>query len=112
MQEELKRFFESKDGQRIIGQIVLNAINQALMREIRFEDGKSEPGRVVEKTELRNVLDVVAEYLPAVEGAVRGCQADSAMARNRARETRDALIALGNIHASRTVENVKTEFIE
>ena len=92
IQKELEKFFTSETGETIIGQIIVNAVNQALKREIRFEDGKSDPGRIVEKTEVHNILDWLVKYLPHVEAAVRGCQADSATARNRANEVKNVLI--------------------
>jgi len=74
---------QSNEAQQIIGDIVISAMNQALTREIRFEDGKTEPGRVVEKTEKCNILDFIAKYFPHVEASIRGCQSDAAQARNR-----------------------------
>jgi len=102
MQEELKTFFESEVGENLIGQIMLNVVNVALTRDITIEDGKSKRGRVIEKTERRNVLDTIAEYLPYVEGAMRGCQSDSAKARNRATEVRDVLLAFQGIVQDRS----------
>ena len=94
IQKELEKFFTSETGETIIGQIVIKAVNQALQREIRFEDGKTEPGKTVEKTEVWNILDWLVKYLPHVEAAVRGCQADSAVARNRAIEVQQVLSAV------------------
>jgi hypothetical protein len=102
MQKELKTFFESETGENLIGQIMLNVVNVALTREVTIEDGKSKPGRTIEKTERRNVLDMIAEYLPGVEGAIRGCQADSAKARNRATEVRDVLLSFKGLVQDRT----------
>jgi hypothetical protein len=106
IQKEIKAFFDSDEGKQVVGQIVLNAVNQALKRDIQFEDGKSEPGRVVEKTETWNLLDWLVKYMPHVEAAIRGCQADSAKARNRAVETRDALKALGDLYMHREAVEV------
>ena len=94
IQKELEIFFTSETGETIIGQIMLKAVGQSLQREILFEDAKSDPGRVVEKTETWNVLDWLVKYLPHVEAAVRGCQADSAHARNRAGEVKSVLEAI------------------
>jgi len=94
IQKELEKFFTSETGETIIGQIMIKAVNQALQREIRFEDGKTDPGRVVEKTEVWNILDWLVKYLPHVEAAVRGCQSDSAQARNRATEVKTVLAAI------------------
>ena len=94
IQKELETFFKSEIGETIIGQIMIKAVNQALQREIYFEDGKTEPGRVVEKTEVWNVLDWLVKYLPYVEAAVRGCQSDSAASRNRSVEVQQILSAV------------------
>jgi len=94
IQKELEIFCKSETFENIIGNIVIKAINQALQREISFEDGKSKPGRVVEKTEKWNVLDWLVKYLPYVESAVRGCQSDSAQARNRSNEVKSVLGAI------------------
>ena len=108
IQKELKTFFESEAGESLIGNIVLKAISQSMIREVRFEDGKSEPGRVVEKTEKVNVLDWLMKYLPHVEGAIRGCQSDSAQARNRANEVITALDNIPVLHlAEGAMERLK-----
>jgi len=96
--ELMLNFLKSEEGETAIGMIVKKAIDQSLVREILFEDGKSEPGRVLEKKEIVNILDHIAKYMPYVEGALRGVQADANVARNRATQTRDMLI--------QTIENI------
>ena len=81
----LINFFNSKEGI----EIMFKVINNAFIREMRYIDGKSEPGKKIEKTEHVNVLNTLMKYLPDIEAAIRGCQADSAMAKNRAIEARD-----------------------
>jgi len=90
MTDALTDFFKSEAGETLIGTIMLKAIAQGLTREVRFEDGKTEPGRVVEKTESWNMVDWLIKYLPHIEAAIRGCQADSSQARNRSAEALDA----------------------
>ena len=104
IQKELEKFFTSETGEAIIGNIVIKAVNQALKREILFEDGKSDPGRVVEKTEVWNILDWLVKYLPHVEAAVRGCQSDSASALNRADEVKNVLIGFQDLVRDRYKE--------
>jgi len=87
-------FLKSEAGSDVFGTIVKQAIGESLLREIRFEDGKSEPGRIVEKTETWNILDWLATYLPHIESSIRGCQSDAAQARNRAANTRDLLLGI------------------
>jgi hypothetical protein len=94
IEKALVRFFESERGERLLGSIVIKAVNQALTREIRFEDSKENRGRVVEKTETWNILDWLVKYFPYMEGALRGCQSDAAQARNRASEVKQALHGL------------------
>ena len=115
IQKQLERFFLSEQGEKVIGQIVLNAVNQALQREILFEDGKSDPGRMVEKKQVWNILDWLVKYIPHIEAAIRGCQADSAAARNRSNGVlsllEDVLIA-GNKLPIRQVERRADENVK
>lgn len=71
--------------------VVRRALEDALTTEMLFEDGKSEPGRIVEKSEKVNLIKWLAKYIPSIEGALRGLQADVDVARNRAVETRDII---------------------
>jgi hypothetical protein len=90
----LADFFKSEQGQALIGNIVLKAVNQALTLDVQYEDGKSDPGRVVEKTETWHMRDWLYKYMPHIEGALRGVQADAATARNRAVQTRDMVTGI------------------
>ena len=81
----------------IVFKAVVQATNFAFTREIAMEDGTSEPGRVVEKNSEKNVICFLAEYIPNLVGALRGCQADAASARNRATETRNGLQDMGQL---------------
>lgn len=85
-------FLKSKDGEKAIGEIMLKAISQSLEREIRYEDGKSEPGKTIEKTKRENILDHIAFYMPHVEGALRGVQVDTAKSNNKIAKTHHILI--------------------
>ena len=75
--DALTQFFKSEKGEELIGNIMLKAIKQSFLKEMHFEDGKSEPGKVVEKTQTVDVLDQILFYLPHLEGAIRGCQVDT-----------------------------------
>lgn len=106
IKEALKEFFFSEEGERIIGQIVIKAVNQALAREIQFEDRKADPGNPKIKTENWNVLDWLCKYLPSLEGAMRGVQNDADQARNRAIETRDMVArAIEKTHMQSSLDN-------
>jgi hypothetical protein len=91
IKEAIREMLADEKDRQLFGNMIVQAVNVAMRRDIRFEDGKSEPGRVVEKTETWNLLDWLVKYLPMIEAAIRGCQADSAGARNRATETRDSM---------------------
>jgi len=97
----LKSFFKSPGGSALLGNIVRSAINDCLTRDIEVEDGKTDPGRRVIREKRVNVIDQLARYLPHVEAAVRGCQADVDKARDLSAQTRNilanAIIALGRI---------------
>ena len=62
MQKELKTFFESEVGENLIGQIMLNVVNVALTREVTVEDGKSHPGRTIEKTDKAEPMMVTSYW--------------------------------------------------
>jgi hypothetical protein len=94
--EAIREYLTSKEGQLAIGKAVYDAVNAAMSAEVRFEDGKSEPGKVVEKTETVNIAHWLARYLPSVEASIRGCQADAAAARNRAVESLTAVERVAN----------------
>lgn len=83
----LTNFFASKKGEILIGNIILKAVKQSLIRTIQVEDGKTEPGKKVIKNETVNLLDFMARYLPSVEASIRGVQVDAAQARNRSQQT-------------------------
>lgn len=109
IKEAMAEFLQSPEGEAMIGNIMLKAVDQAMKREIRFEDGKSEPGRIVEKTEPWNILDWLVKYLPHVEAAVRGCQSDAAAAKNRAAQAREMLgvIVQGMAGSGGLIENAE-----
>lgn len=94
MREAMGEYFASEDGRRVIGLAVYDAVNAVMMAEIRMEDGKSDPGRVVERIETVNVLHFLARYLPGLEASLRGVQSDAAQARNRAAESVQAIEGL------------------
>lgn len=94
MTAALTDFLKSEAGENLIGNIVFKAVNQALLMSIQYEDGKSEPGRVVEKTETVHMAHWLAKYMPHIEGSIRGCQADAAAARNRAATTENMMTGL------------------
>lgn len=85
--EALTNFFKSPAGETLIGNIMLKAVKQSMMRTIQVEDGKTEPGKKVIKNETVNLLDFMARYLPSVEASIRGAQVDAAKARNRSQQT-------------------------
>lgn len=87
VRESLEEYFAGKEGQLLIGRAVYAAVQGAMTAEIEIEDGKSEPGRTVAKKRRVNVLHFLAQYLPGVEAAIRGCQSDAAKAKNRAAQS-------------------------
>lgn len=96
---QMKDYFKSEEFEIIVGNIVFKGMKQSLRREIRFEDSKTETGRVVEKTETWDILDWLVRYFPYMEGALRGVQSDADQARNRASEVKQLLaIQLSTFH--------------
>lgn len=98
IKEALTEWVQSKEGETLIGTIVLKgtcqAFEQTLTKEVEVEDGKTEKGKIVYKKKFINILDELVYYLPGVEAAVRGCQSDAAQARDRAGQVRNAVHAV------------------
>lgn len=87
--EALKEFFSSDEGMEILSVV----INRALEYEVKAE--KTHPdGRTEIVTETRHALAAMLSYLSRTEGAIRGCQADAAAARNKATQTRDIMLRM------------------
>jgi hypothetical protein len=90
-----------KDEQRIreifreeLRGVVQEELNAALTRTIKVE--KSPPdGESYRTTEEWNVLDWLVHYIPYLEGALRGCQADVDKAKNQTAENATRIQALG-----------------
>ncbi len=104
MKDALTDFFKSEEGEEILGNISMKASDQSFIREIQIEDGKSEPGKKVIRTEKVNAVDFLMKYLPDVEARVLGYQADSSQAKNYSAkvlqdnvELKNKLDAIGNI---------------
>jgi hypothetical protein len=97
-QEKIEAAFwnviNSEAFEQRIGIIVQKVVDAKLDRKITVETFDKALGQKVVKEEERDILDFMAVYLPQVEGAIRGCQADSAQARNRSAQTRDMLAGL------------------
>jgi len=92
---EIKGFFLSEDFESMLGNMVMKAMYQSQEREMIFDDGKTEPGRTIEKTIKVNVIDQVVKYLPFVEGAIRGMQEDIDKAKNNIAGNNARLEAIG-----------------
>ena len=85
----LTEFFSSEDGRQLVGGLFFDAIRQAMVYDIEYEDN-SEPGKTRIKTEQGDILSHIAKWIMNSEGAIRGVQADAAAARNRAGQAREA----------------------
>ncbi|MEW6670237.1 MAG: hypothetical protein AB1427_00955 [Thermodesulfobacteriota bacterium] len=94
---EIKGFFLSEAFESMLGNMVMKALYQSQEREMTIEDGKSEPGRTIEKTVKVNVIDQIVKYLPFVEGALRGMQEDLDKTKNHVAGNNDRLQAIGNV---------------
>lgn len=86
-----------KDEQKIKN-IIREELKEALFRKITIERGPDKQGdpekRVAE--EEWNVLDFLAVYLPKVEGALRGAQADVDRTKNQVLKQNKQIEAVGN----------------
>jgi len=75
------KLLEDPDVEKALGRIMMKAFNQAMERDIKVEVGQPGGPPVIEEKRW-HILDFIAHYLPQVEGAIRGAQADSAKAHN------------------------------
>lgn len=76
-----------------IRKIVREEVGAVFIRKALMEFVPQKPGDPPKHTkELEiDILEELVKYLPRLEGAIRGCQADSNVARNRAVEVRNLL---------------------
>ena len=75
----------SKKDLVAIRAIIQEELQTALVRKVTVERGpdkQGDPEKVIKEEEW-NVLDFMAAYLPKVEGAIRGVQADVDTAKNQ-----------------------------
>ena len=96
IKEALTDFLKSEEGEALIGNIVMKAVSQSMLRKVMIEDGTTDPPHVVEKEITINALDHLMKYVPRIEGAIRGCQSDSAQARNRSADVLRIIEAIAN----------------
>ena len=87
-------FIESEEGEKALGLLMLEAIRQSMLREMKWEDGTSTPGEKVLRKEKVHILERLAFYMPRIEAAIRGCQSDAGQARNMAGQARDSTESL------------------
>ena len=89
----------SKKDKEEIRTLFAQEFNKAMMRKITVERGPRKQGdpekRIVE--EEWNVLDWLVGYLPYVEGAIRGVQADVDKSKNKSATTLKAVEVISNI---------------
>ena len=92
--EAFKEFLTTEEGETIMGNIMLKAFNQAMTRNIKVESGRDNPGGPpVIKEETWNMVDWLMNYMPYVEGSIRGVQVDAASARNKSEEVKQVILS-------------------
>lgn len=101
IKEALGEYFESEQGETMLGTIVCKALYQHI-NSYEFEMEKTTPDGVKEaKTIKGDILKYIAQWIKNSEGAIRGVQSDAAQARNRAVEARD--VALHTMQAMQSI---------
>ena len=76
--KDLIALLKDPDVEAALGTIMLKAVDQALIRTVKVESGRDNPGGPpVIKEEKWNILDFIAKMIPYQEGALRGIQSDS-----------------------------------
>ncbi len=86
----------SRKDKETIRSIFREELTRAFQRDMLMEISPRKPGDPPKhEKEMRvNVLDELVKYFPYIEGAIRGCQTDSASARNRAEEVKNGFVKL------------------
>lgn len=87
----------TKKDKEWIRQTIHEEFHDALFREITIVKRARKPDEpeAIQETKTMNLLDLMGEYLPFMEAALRGVQADAVKARNRAIENNERIAALG-----------------
>ena len=87
-----------KDLENIRG-LIQEELKALVFRDIVMECGPKKPGDPEGKTQKEmtvNILDMMAEYLPRTEGALRGVQADINTCTNTLTTESNRIEAMGN----------------
>ena len=86
--KDLIALLKDPDVEAALGTIMLKAVDQALIRTVKVESGRDNPGGPpVIKEEKWNILDFIAKMIPYQEGALRGMQTDANKAANHSGQT-------------------------
>lgn len=88
---------KEKDREEI-RQLIREELKEALVRTVTVEYGprkQGDPEKVI-KEETWNVLDWFVTYLPRIEAALRGMQADIDKTKNRVLEQQEMIKVVGN----------------
>lgn len=90
--------------EELLRKIIREEVQRALTRELKIEDGHSEPGVTKVTTRMVNVIDHLSFYLPHIEAAIRGMQTD--VNRNNTQLRAIGEILLGLEKCVMTITNV------
>jgi uncharacterized protein YjgD (DUF1641 family) len=77
--EAFTEFLTSQEGEELIGTIMLKAISQGLYYEVDVVNNREAARKgeeAVKETKKMSILELMAIYLPRIEGALRGMQED------------------------------------
>ena len=110
----------SKNDKEFIKQTIREELEEALtaflVREITVEKGprkNGDPEKRIEKEKV-NMLEFQCGYLPQIEGALRGAQADMNKVTNKTGEMQDGLAAIAGIliESEKAIKQIATRSIQ
>lgn len=108
VKEAIVELMASPEGRQAFGPLMMDAVGQWIGGYM-IEMEKHHPDGTIERVKQPgDILAHISEWIKNSEGAIRGCQADAAAARNRAAETRDIMAEI----AQRAAESSRVRLIE
>lgn len=94
IKEAILELMATDEGKEAFGSLMMDAVGQWL-RSYELDLERTHPDGTVERVkEKGDILAFIAQWISRSEGAIRGCQADAAAARNKSTQTRDIIYQL------------------
>ena len=112
VKEAILELMATDEGRKAFGPLVFDAVGQ-WMQSYELDLERTHKDGTIERVKERgDILSFIAAWISRAEGAVRGCQADAASARNKATQTRDIFLRVLDTRMAPMLESDHIEAIE